>query len=340
MALKDQLFISVTKISPIFSYLEQHAVTKKDLLSELGLGTEVFEAPDNKISLAQVDNILLTAQRLIRDDYIGLHVGEMITKGFSSILGHILMNCATLHEALEKYCTYERLVDDTTRTTFYNEGNYTIIESTIEDTTVGSLRQLAEYKISGIRAYAALLVEKQLRVSRVEFVHAAPKDVHEYERVFHSRVLFNQRRNALIVESEDLLLPIREPNRELLSAFEAYAASMLNSLLLEDSFRKKTSEVIVHTLNGKLPTIETIAERLAVSVRTLQMRLNNEGTSFRRLLDDIRKNMAFRYLQDRTATIGEIAYLLGFSEASAFHRTFKRWTGQTPREYRSHHHSA
>lgn len=335
MALRDQLFISVTKVFPIVSYLERNAITKETFLSELGHGAEVLDHPDNKLSLAQLDNILLTAQRLVKDEFIGLHLGETITKGFSSILGHIMMNCATLLDALEKYCAYERLVDDTTRTSFYGEGDRTVIESTIGDTSIQCLRQLAEYKISGIRAYSVLLAEKQFPIVNVEFAHVAPAATSEYERVFRSPVLFNQRRNALVLDSKHLRLPIAEPNLELLSVFEAHAASMLKSLSLGDSFRKKAGEVIIHTLNGRLPTVEAIAQQLAVSVRTLQMRLSKEGTSYRQLLDDIRKNMAFRYLQDRTVTIGEIAYLLGFSESSAFHRAFKRWTDQTPGEYRA-----
>lgn len=334
MALADELFISVTKVFPVVAYLERNGIAKENFLSELGLGADILDFPENKLSLAQLDDIFLLAERLLNDEFIGLHVGETITKGFSSILGHILLNCATLSQALEKYCVYERLVDDTTRTSVYREGNNTIIESTIKESSIRGSRQLLEYKMSGIRAYAVLLAKKQFPIVMVEFVHAAPVGRGEYERVFRSPVLFNRRRNGLVVDSKHLRLRIPEPNRELLSVFEGHAAATLKSLSLGDSFRKKASDIIIHTMNGRIPTVEEVAQHLAVSVRTLQMRLSKEGTSYRQLLDEIRKEVAFRYLRDKTVTIAEVAYLLGFSETSAFHRAFKGWTKLTPTEYR------
>jgi len=77
-----------------------------------------------------------------------------------------------------------------------------------------------------------------------------------------------------------------------------------------------------------------VAHQLAMSQRTLQRKLREHDTSHQQLLDDLRKNLARTYLDEPSMSIGEVAYLLGFSESSAFHRAFKRWTGQTPSEYR------
>jgi len=88
-------------------------------------------------------------------------------------------------------------------------------------------------------------------------------------------------------------------------------------------------------LQGGNPAAETIAEHLHMSVRTLARRLAEEDTSHKALLDELRSDLARRYLSDAGLAISEVAFLLGFSEPSAFHRAFKRWTGQTPRQFRS-----
>ncbi|MEW5814957.1 MAG: AraC family transcriptional regulator [Spirochaetota bacterium] len=323
--MKDRLFVSVTKVFPILSYLDGLQISRRAFCAEAGLPIETFEFPDSKLSLAQ---------RMTGDEFVGLHMGEFLTKGFSHILGYVMMNCATLLQALEKFSTYERLVDETTRTSFYEEKNCTVIESAILDKSINSLRQLAEYKLSGSYSYTKLLTEQQIRIVRVEFMHAAATNKQEYDRVFGCTIRFRQSRNALVMNSASLRLPIREPNPQLLAAFETNATAMLKSVSATDSFSYRTSRILASMMSGVLPGIEEIAKRQAVSVRKLQMKLKEEGTSYRHLLDEVRKGMAMRYLRDRTMAISEIAYLLGFSEPSVFHRSFKRWTDRTPQEFR------
>jgi AraC-like DNA-binding protein len=83
------------------------------------------------------------------------------------------------------------------------------------------------------------------------------------------------------------------------------------------------------------PTLTQVARKIALSPRTLQRRLKDYGTDFKRLVDDTRRRLSLNYLKNPEHTFTEIAYLLGYSEASAFNRAFKRWTGATPSDYRS-----
>jgi AraC-like DNA-binding protein len=334
MATKDQLFISVTKLYPVLSYLESVGIEKESFCSAADLPSETLRNPDSKISMAKLDDILQTAQLMTNDDFLGLHMGEMLTRPFSHIIGHIMMNCETMVHALNRFCEFQRLLDETTRTTFYKEDDCTVIEAVIRDKSIRVLRQLAEYKLSGAYSYAKLLTAKPIRLIRVDFEHAAPSSQEEYERIFGCRVHFNERRNALAMDSECLNFPIIEPNSILLKILETYAKDMLKSANASDTFTNKTTQLAISMMPGSLPNIKEIAKRQAVSVRKLQMKLKEEGTGYRILLDDIRKAMAIKYLADDTLSIGEIAYLLGFSEPSAFHRAFKRWTERTPETFR------
>lgn len=92
--------------------------------------------------------------------------------------------------------------------------------------------------------------------------------------------------------------------------------------------------IITSEFRGGDPSLERVADQLGLTPRTLQRKLHEMGTSHNELLDQMRRQLAMRYLREREMAICEVAYLLGFSESSSFHRAFKRWTGVTPKEFR------
>jgi len=128
--------------------------------------------------------------------------------------------------------------------------------------------------------------------------------------------------------------PILTSNAALLPLFEQEAEVMLEAIHQTQSHTRQVVQAIAHQLKGELPTIQAIAHKLTISVRQLQRELKTEGTSFQKLLDKTRQELAVRHLKNPMTPINDIAFLLGFSDPSAFNRAFKRWTGNTPRSYR------
>jgi AraC-like DNA-binding protein len=133
---------------------------------------------------------------------------------------------------------------------------------------------------------------------------------------------------------ELLDLPLLEANPELQRILEAQVIAALQKLpkgaVTTDAVRRH----LAAELSKGAPTLEQVAPRLRMSPRTLHRRLEEERTSYRVILNEVRRELATRYLQERQLAIGEIAFVLGFSEPSAFHRAFKRWTGHAPLDYR------
>ena len=116
---------------------------------------------------------------------------------------------------------------------------------------------------------------------------------------------------------------------------DRYAAALLAKLPKPESFIECVTQLIAEELHKSEPGIEAISSRLGYAPRTLQRKLKEVGTSYQELLDKTRSQFAIQYLQEEQIAISEIACLLGFSEASAFHRAFKRWTGLSPGEFRA-----
>jgi AraC-like DNA-binding protein len=179
------------------------------------------------------------------------------------------------------------------------------------------------------------LSENRIDPVEVRFAHPEPADATEHERVFRSPLLFRQPGNQMIIRKEDLALPIFLASPDLLEALERFADERVQDLYQRDTWADRVTHSIGQMLSrGERPGIEAAAQGLAVSTRHLQSRLKAEGVSYQQLLDRIRQEMALRYLRKPEVTICDIAFLLGFSEQSAFNHAFKKWTGKTPGEYR------
>ncbi|WNJ16224.1 helix-turn-helix transcriptional regulator [Pontibacter sp. G13] len=124
-------------------------------------------------------------------------------------------------------------------------------------------------------------------------------------------------------------------NPRLLELHEKHASAYMSSQPPSESYSYRVQKLLLQQLREETPGIEIVADHLSMSVRSLQMKLKDEGTSYQKILNHVRKHLAIAYLQEPKVTKGEIAHLLGFSEISVFSRTFKKWTGKSPSEYQS-----
>jgi AraC-like DNA-binding protein len=130
-------------------------------------------------------------------------------------------------------------------------------------------------------------------------------------------------------------MPIAMANSEFLAVHEAFAAHLLRKNAKAKPTASRVQELLEkNILSGRPPEIAAAARELAMSKRSLQAALAQEGSSYRQILNETRRELAKHILEDPTTPICDIAFLLGFSEQSAFNHAFKRWTGQSPREYR------
>lgn len=122
---------------------------------------------------------------------------------------------------------------------------------------------------------------------------------------------------------------------DLFRDFEDRVQAVLSSIDRSQPWSERVRRSVVSSLKGSTPTLQSIASDLAVGARTLQLRLGEEGTSFSEVLTDARENLAKEFLKAGDIRNEEIAYLLGYSEESVFSRSFKKWTGRTPTEFRA-----
>jgi len=170
--------------------------------------------------------------------------------------------------------------------------------------------------------------------SLVTFTHSAPPDTRPHQELFGCPVRFGCARTEIVIPSAMLARPLAKADPSLSAFFDRHAEETLRRMGARADATARVRRAVTDALHSGDVSETNVSKRLGWSERTLRRRLGEEGTSFRQVLDDVRRELAQGWLAQSEMAIGEVAFLLGFSESSNFHRAFKRWTGQTPDEFR------
>jgi AraC-like DNA-binding protein len=168
----------------------------------------------------------------------------------------------------------------------------------------------------------------------VQFAHQPPRQTSEHLRVFGAPVSFAAPTNALVFDPEFVERQVPSADERLYPIMRRYLEQVLQEMPRETDELASVRRAVGEIMREGDPKLADVARKIALSPRTLQRRLKEQSLDFKGLVDDTRRRFSLNYLKDPQHTLTEIAYLLGYSEVSAFNRAFKRWTGTTPVSYR------
>ena len=249
------------------------------------------------------------------------------------IVDYVSSTSATLRQALEQVARYHRLITRNGDMRLRPEGDGMILEVLPNLPLAAIPPQVFEYSMSTIAR--RVLDYTGQRVRGVQFPHAPLGPREDYLRALGVPVQFEADTAGVLLDAELLEAPCRGHDPNLYKVVRAHAELLLQQQAQDSSMRAQARRVVLGAIAQGEPEVAAVARSLATSERSLQRRLQEEGTSFREVVDDARKQLAVGYLGDRRLAVSEVAYLLGYSEAGAFVRAFKRWTGKTPGEMRA-----
>jgi AraC-like DNA-binding protein len=327
--------LSVSSVNLVLFAARQRGADTDALAQSVGIRPEQLRDPDGRVTIRQVQQLWREIVTATGDPNIALHFGEMINPVSIGVLAYVMMHCATLGKAFEKLCQYQDIVCEGIRTEGHRQGDlYSLsLHLTSPDIIYPAYAFNSELSIylSAIRALTGLPVAPK----EIHFSYPRPLDITEHERVFApARVSFDADVTAMVLDASLLDIPILNASPSLFAMFEQHADELLRRLHKPTLSARVRTEILT-LMKGEEPTLATVADRLAMGVRTLQLHLKDEGTTYQQLLDDIRKELAVKHLREPNLSTTDIAYLLGFAEPSVFFRSFKKWTGHTPGAYRN-----
>jgi len=328
--------LSVGFVHSLDSALRERQIDPQPLLEAYGLDTARLAEPHARLSIPRYMRLGHAAMQLSGDPALGLEMGRLRKAGHLGLAGIAATQAPTVREAARALIRYELLYASNYRGAsefredaqgawlrFYSISPYNSYNRFVVDTVLASW-------ITQLSAVAGC----PLQASAVQIEFDRPDYAARHEAFFAQPVLFASEHNQLRLDKATLAL--RNPEhcpgtwQQLLELCEA----ALEQRTRTASLRERVAQLLGQMLKGQEPDLQQIAQRLQLPPWTLRRRLTEEGSSYRAILNDTRRDLAMAYIRDTELAFGEIAWLLGFSSAEAFQRAFKRWSGQTPGEYR------
>jgi len=310
--------------------LSARAIDSGPLFRSAGLDPERMEDPNARYPVAQMQRLWALAIAATGDECFGLEVAQAWHPTTFHALGYSALASETLREALSRAARYSQVVTTGARLELQQSG---------EEVTLKVLGSLPEERIvpasidAGIASLVILCREGrggQIDPVRVRLTRTASICAERLQAFFGCPIEFGAAENGIVFRAADLDAHLLTSNAALLRVND--------QLVTEYMARLDRSEITVQVqakLIQVLPTGQvgeaSMARALNLSLRSLQRKLNERGVTFRKVLEETRRQLAQQYLQDSTLSVSEIAYLLGFAEVSSFSRAFKRWTGHAPR---------
>jgi AraC-like DNA-binding protein len=267
------------------------------------------------------------------DPCIGLRVAEQFQPAVLHGLGLAWLSSDTLRDAFRRLVRYSRFID-------------ALVDVSIEDTNTTTDLVIRGLEIGPQMVYedgdagmailvrlSRLIAGSSINPVRVMMQRPGPACPEQFDTFFAAPIEYDAPEYRLCFDRELVDRPLETAHPELARMNDQTVVDYL-ARFDRASITMQVRSKIIEQLPEGVPKLEDLAGTLHVSLRSLQRRLNSEQTSFKNLLDNTRQTLAIQYIRESHRSLGEITYLLGFSEPSNFNRAFKRWTGKTPSEYR------
>ncbi|MGH8445538.1 MAG: AraC family transcriptional regulator [Solimonas sp.] len=313
--------------------LDRAGVDSARLFAEAGLDTAALADPDARYPLDNTTRLWNLAAAATGDPAFGLAVATQVTQTTFHALGYALGASGTLREAFERMVRYFRLVTDAAELKFERDG-----EAYRFDIGYAPGAQPAD---EAVDAFVSLFlrfcrsrVGRDFAPLRVRLRRPPPARGERFAAVFRCPIEFAAAGNTVWFAQAPFDEPLPDANPELARHNDEVVLRYL-ARFDRGNLRTRVRACLVELLPGGEPSAVKVADALHMSLRSLQRKLADEDSSFDRLLNDTREELAVSYLGDARYSIGEVTFLLGFADASAFGRAFRRWRGCTPTEFRT-----
>lgn len=322
----------------LIEYVREKGHAVSELYEILALPKTYLDREDIRIPSEKMSKIWMRAMAISGDEDIGFHMGIERSVAALRTTSLIMQSSATVYQAFEQGIKYSELIANvlsmkigTNEKDIYLEFTprkewriepAAVVKDCLNLTLISML--ISVQQITGVFHPPSIL----------NFSYAKPRNLTEYYRAFNCAMEFGLPYNRIGFPKDLGSKSIPTSDKGLLAVLEKYANEIKQSFSNEQHFVSRTRQLIIEMMDPQPPTLEKVADALNLGARSLQRKIKEEaGCSYRDLLDEIRKKLCARYLEDPQRTVDEISYLAGYADTASFIRAFKRWYGKPPRQF-------
>ncbi len=323
--------ILVTWVKAFGRALDAAGCDGEALLAQAGFDLSHLGGPDARCPLAKTGKLWRVALEATGDEAFGVKLASYFTHTAFHALGFGLSASSTLKEAFERVQQYAHVVSDAVAYRFHRCGaEYHFYMEPRTEVPIESIDALVGIHLRMCRS----LIGRDFSPLSVELRRPRPAAIGDFERLWRAPLSFGAQHNRMRFDPASMERALDSGNPELARLSDAVSARYL-ARIERHNLEARVRTVLTQRLQHGEPTEEEVAEILNVSPRTLQRKLEGRGTSFRKIVDDVRRVQALAHFSAGQMTVNEVTHLLGFSCSSSFTRAFRRWTGVSPSQWRA-----
>jgi AraC-like DNA-binding protein len=305
-----------------------------EILIAVGLSPTLLQSPHARVSAEHYGKLWRLVALTLDDEFFGQDSRRMKYGSFA-MLCHSVLSCRTLGSALERSLRFYGLIlDDIGGTLECDDGGEANI--VLRELTAGKPHRVfgQEVLLLLLHGLACWLVGRRIPIGRAHFCYPEPAHSVEYRVMFSNDLSYDAPFTGISFDASYLNLPIVQDERTIKEFLRTAPENIVTKYKNGSSASARIRRRLRQRLPGEVPDFETLAAELNMTAATLRRRLHEEGATYQGIKDQLRRDLAISYLSDSDRSVVDIALELGFSERSAFHRAFQKWTGASPGEFR------
>jgi AraC-like DNA-binding protein len=331
--MRSEPTVLVRFFSLLLDDAERLGHAKGPLLRTVGVEPALLEDPDARLPLRRFIALAHEVFEPLHDTSAGVLAGARRRVRDGGLVGYTMLHSSTIGEALTRLSRYTRIISDAEEITVHARAGSATIRLEVHPLR-RAIPALCDRTAAWVVGAMRELCASGMTPLEVRFPHAAPRSLKEHRAWFRCPLTFGARRCEIELDAAELERPVVSADSTLASYLDRLAEDALDRLGGDESVADRVRRSVWTTLADGPPNLGRTAARVGHSARTLQRRLAEAGASFEGIVDELRRELAARLLRQHRLAVYEVAFTLGYSNASQFSRAFHRWYGETPRAYR------
>ena len=325
--------IAICFVAAALQSVRDRNLDADELLAQVGLAPSLLQVPQARVSAKHYGALWRTIALALDDEFFGQDSRRMKAGSFA-MLCHSVLGCKTLGQALDRSLRFYALIlDDISGSLMRGAKEARIV---LHEHGAGASQRVFAHELLLMLLYgvSCWLVGRRIPILRTEFSYAEPAHSAEYRLMYCADLSFDRPNTAITFDASYLALPVVQNERTVKEFLRTAPESILLKYKNGSSLAARVRRRLRQFLPGEVPDFEGLAEELNMTPATMRRRLHEEGESYQSIKDQLRRDLAIGYLSHSSRSVMDIALELGFSERSAFHRAFRKWTGASPGEFR------
>lgn len=306
------------------------------LCADVGLDRSLLREPESRFAQDMMTRLWHLAVKRSGNPALGLNLAQVVRPAYFNLVGYAMMSSPSLLEAFKRIVRFQRIMGESADLDLRLEPQKVVLVLAFHGDELPVPSQVHDAAMAYLMGFCRWMTGRELVPQQARFAAPAPVDPAPYAALFGCPLAFASSEYALVFDRAEVNKQLSTGNDRLAQMHDHMASEYL-AQFAQNRVTHQARQTLCRLLPQGEPKRDVVAEAMRVSTRTLQRRLQEEGTSFQQLLDDTRRELALQYLAEPELTLLEIAYLLGFADPSNFFRAFRRWYAVPPGQYREQH---